>query len=287
MNQYKDSQGNVFDEDELRIRAQEQGIEFGEFLADFQLVGSIKTEGNVEGQQIEEPKIKSEGKYKNIRTNEIIDEEKLINQAKETGSYNVPKSLIQESGSRKRDYTLNVEQYMYDNNIGRITNKGLGPSISVWEDVDVKGDFDVKQTDNTIDTEVDSLYNIPIEDFFKSDTVVVKKAIDFTNQGNFTRDEYVNFLGEQSEKQAFQDELDMNTAMLNEIAVKQNKPKPTEDEIKEYTKNQIIRNQKAQRKLNNYSELARDITDEERAVIQGKKTEQLTSNQKIMAQASK
>ena len=294
MNQYKDSQGNVFDEDELRVKAQEQGIEFGEFLADFQLVGSIKTEGNVEGQQIEEPKpetyvgldkegrikqkpFSSTSKYKNIRTNKIIDEKELLNTIKETGKYNIPNS-----GGR-----LDVEQYMYDNDIGKTTKDGFGPSISVWEDVDVQGNFNVKQTDNTIDTEVDSLYNIPTEDFFKSDTVVVKKAIDFTNQGNFTRDEYVNFLGEQSEKPAFQDELDMNTAMLNEIAVKQNKPKPTEDEIKEYTKNQIIRNQKAQRKLNNYSELARDATDEERAVIQGKKTEQLTSNQKIMAQASK
>ena len=56
MNQYKDSQGNVFDEDQLRIKAQEQGIEFGEFLADFQRVGSIKTEGTVEGKDIIKPK---------------------------------------------------------------------------------------------------------------------------------------------------------------------------------------------------------------------------------------
>ena len=57
MNQYKDSQGNVFGEDQLRIKAQEQGIEFGEFLADFQRVGSIKTEGTVEGKDIKQPKV--------------------------------------------------------------------------------------------------------------------------------------------------------------------------------------------------------------------------------------
>lgn len=57
MNQYKDSQGNVFDEDQLRIKAQEQGIEFGEFLVDFQRVGSIKTEGTVEGKEIKQPEI--------------------------------------------------------------------------------------------------------------------------------------------------------------------------------------------------------------------------------------
>ena len=250
MNQYKDSQGNVFDEDQLRIKAQEQGIEFGEFLADFQRVGSIKTEGTVEGKDIKQPKVTE------IKTNK----------PKTSSDY------LRESGGKTSADTVKERN---DPNFQKIKDKEEEAEFKL------SGEFDktkqlIAEGDSLINVNTENKYNdLSNEELFDSPEqfkeVQQSSSSSMVYQGvskkpsTYNKKFYINPLtGEEQEEKPFEKQLKQSFNILKE---QNNGIDPSDEEVYAMTRDQLIKNEKASKRTTLYKDSIKKLTPVKRGSI--------------------